>query len=141
MYMKNNVILYSTAIPFIAVNILIMVITAMPNTPNSIPRWYWPITVLAVLVAALVYWSALMIPRLKWSKGGRTLGAKIGFEVHVYEEGDDDIPENMRFLMWEAKEEGSRRRLKYKVRRACRTWSHVVERLTANFLSADIRTG
>jgi len=113
-YMKNRFTLYPIALVFIGSNIVIMVITAMPRSPNSIPRFYWPITILAVISAALVYWGALMIMRLKWGQEGGTLGAKIGFEVHVYEKGDD-IPENMRFLMWEASEEGSRRRLKYKI--------------------------
>ena len=117
---KVSVMLVSGAV--VSVNIVILVMTALP-TGGSIPNYYWPVTIVGFIGLGVAYWAVL---RLLGVKGGKldsrvTLGSKIGLEIDVYEEGDDDIPEEMGVLMREAALDGSRRRLNYKVRiSACR---------------------
>jgi hypothetical protein len=114
-YLKNRVTLYGVALAFISVNMLVLVVTAKPKDSGTIPRFYWPVTMAAVLAAAAIYWG--VFKALQMSFGGeKTLGQKIGFEVSVYNEGDEDIPEVMMRLMREAGRDGSRRRVSYKVR-------------------------
>lgn len=111
---KVSVMLVSGAV--VSVNIVILVMTALP-TGGSIPNFYWPVTVVGFIGLGVAHWAVLRLLGVKGPKpdGRVTLGSKIGLEVDVYEEGDDDIPEEMRFLMHEAALDGSRRRLKYKV--------------------------
>jgi hypothetical protein len=113
-YLSNKGILYPVTFVFIGMNLLMVVITAMPETPGTIPRYYWPITVLACLAAGAAYWGGLTSLQLKFGSE-RTLGARIGFEVNIYNEGDEDIPEDFRNIMADAFVDGSRRRVTYKV--------------------------
>ena len=101
----------------VSVNIVILVMTALP-TGGSIPNYYWPVTILGFISFGVAYWAVLRLLGVGGPKldGRMTLGSRIGLEVNIYEEGDDDVPEDMRFLMREAVLEGSRRRLKFKVR-------------------------
>jgi hypothetical protein len=113
-YMKNTFILYAVALTFIGMNALMLVMTARPKVQGEIPRFYWPIAVGGCMAMGAVYWALLKSMQLKFG-GETTLGSKIGFEVQVYNEGDEDIPPRMRFLMEEANLDGSRRRVSYKV--------------------------
>lgn len=113
-YMKNKFILYTVSLTFIGVNILMLVMTARPDIKGDIPRFYWAVAVVGSISMGALYWALLKSTQLKlW--GNTTLGSKIGFEVQVYNEGDDDIPVRMRALMEEANLDGSRRRVSYKV--------------------------
>lgn len=111
---KLSVVVVSGAI--ISINIIILVMTALP-TGGSVPNYYWPVTIVGFLGLGLAYWAVLRLLGAKGRKSDdrRTLGSKIGLEVGIYEEGDESIPEEMRFLMYEAALDGSRRRVQYKV--------------------------
>ena len=115
-YLTTRVSVMVVSGAVVSVNIVILVMTALP-TGGSVPNYYWPVTIVGFIGFGVAYWTVLKVLGVKGPKsGGRvTLGSKIGLEVNVYEEGDDDIPEEMRFLMREAALDGSRRRLKYKV--------------------------
>jgi hypothetical protein len=115
-YLKSKFIFWPIVILFIGMNTLVAVVAAMPHKPNTTPRYYWPVAMLVIAIAALLYWTGLTIPQLKLGHESQTLGSKVGFEVSIYEVGDGDIPEDMRYVIWEAKGEGSRRRVKYTVR-------------------------
>ena len=111
---KVSVILVSAAV--VSVNIIILVMTALP-TSGAVPNYYWPVTIVGFIAAGVAYWAVLRLLEVKEPK--RTLGSKLGLEVGVYEQGDEDIPDEMRLLMHEAELDGSRRRLRYKVRQSC----------------------
>lgn len=113
-YMSNKFSLYIIVLIFMGINALMIVVTAMPKAPGAIPRYYWPVTVFACVVAGAVYWCGLKSLQMTFG-GEKTLGARIGLEVNVYNEGDEDIPEHMKSGMADAKFDGSRRRVSYKV--------------------------
>lgn len=113
-YMKNKFILYAVSFLFTGMNILMMVMTALPKDPDTIPRFYWPVTVAACIAAGSIYWGGLKGLQMKFG-GQESIGKWIGFEVQVYNEGDENIPEMMRNVMVDANLDGSRRRVSYKV--------------------------
>ncbi|OAL45369.1 amino acid transporter [Pyrenochaeta sp. DS3sAY3a] len=113
-YMSNKLTLYTVVFVFIGINLLMVVITAMPDSPGTIPRYYWPITVLTCVAAGALYWCGLKALQVKFGEH-RALGACIGLEVNVYNEGDEGIPDNMKNIMADALIDGSRRRVTYKV--------------------------
>ena len=115
-YLTNTVSVVLVSGVFVSVNIVILVMTALP-TVDEVPNYYWPVTIVGFMAFGLAYWGVLRLLGVKGpTPGGRmTLASKIGLEVNIYEEGDDNIPEEMRFLMHEAALDGSRRRLQYKV--------------------------
>ncbi|KAL9044786.1 MAG: hypothetical protein Q9214_002099, partial [Letrouitia sp. 1 TL-2023] len=90
-----------------------MALTARANDPGKIPRWYWPIALGAVIAVALLYWSALQCLGPWATLGEKSLGSIIGLKLDIYQQGDSDIPEDMQFMMFEAREAGFRRGLKY----------------------------
>jgi hypothetical protein len=127
-YLRNPVLLYLISSLFVAVNIVMLVVTALPHDPGTTPRFYWAVTVIGVMGFGLVYWAvlrSLQIPGLgrreegeggteNGRERGRTLGERIGVEIRVYE-GDEEVPDDMKFLMYEAGLDGSRRRVRYTV--------------------------
>ena len=115
-YLTNGVTVLFVSSTFVSVNIVILVMTAFP-TGGSVPSYYWPVTIVGFMGFGVAYWAVLRLLGVKGpNRDGRvTLGSKIGLEVGIYEEGDDDIPEEMRFFMHEATLDGSRRRLQFKV--------------------------
>lgn len=117
-YIRNPFVLWSVAVAFVSFNVVILVVTAMPQDPGTIPRFYWPVTIVGVMTLGVFYWLVLKIFQVKGYKDSKasSISSKIGLEINVYEEGDEDIPMEMRFLMREAVGDGSRRRLDYKVR-------------------------
>ena len=78
------------------------------------PGFWFPIVVGAIFGFGTLYWSFFQILQLRW--GGRSVGERVGFEVAIYNEDDNDVPENMRNPMLEAQKDGSRHRMEYKVR-------------------------
>ena len=61
-----------------------------------------------------MYLGGVKALQAKWG-GQKTLGQKIGFEIQIHEEGNEDILESMRGLMVEAHWDGSKRRLAYMI--------------------------
>ena len=116
-YLSNRVLLIFVAIVFAALNLVVMVITALPRDPGKIPRFYWPVALVGLAGFGILYWGFLRLFQSNTSNGGYRLGSKIGFHIFVYEQGDD-VPDEMKFPMLEAVLDGSRRRLQYKVRYA-----------------------
>ena len=118
-YLKNRVILLLISFIFVSINVVILVIDALPQKSNTTPRFYWPITILAIFVVGVLYWGVLRMLRAKGSMDmgtERTLGSRLGLEVSIYEQGDQDVPEEMKPLMRDAVRDGTRRRVQYKVR-------------------------
>ncbi|KAI9709140.1 MAG: hypothetical protein M1820_003587 [Bogoriella megaspora] len=114
-YLKNRAVMLVICFIFVSINIITLVIEALPATPGTTPRFYWPITIAGVFVVGVLYWGFLRLLQARGLKTQRTLGARLGLEVKVYEEGDDDIPADMRGLLRDAARDGSRRRLQYKI--------------------------
>jgi hypothetical protein len=112
-YLKNKALLVFVATIFIAMNIVTLVMSALPHNPGQVARSYWPVTAVAVTATAILYWAALRLFQVN-NKQGSSLGSKVGFQVHIYEDGDE-VPDDMKFPMYEASLDGSRRRLEYKV--------------------------
>lgn len=116
-YMRNDFVLTFIAFIFVAINIVILVMTALPESPGTIPRFYWPISLVAVMAVGLLYWGVLRIFQVPEDQDDKSssIGSKLGLKINVYEEGDENVPMEMRFLMREAVGDGSRRRVDYKV--------------------------
>jgi hypothetical protein len=117
-YIRNDFVLGFIAIVFFSINIVILVMIALPEDPGTIPRFYWPISMAAVVAFSLLYWGALRVFQVPEAQTdtSSSIGSKVGLKIKVYEDGDGDVPVEMRFLMREAVRDGSRRRLDYKVR-------------------------
>lgn len=125
-YMKSNALIYFVSFVFAAINLVTLVMTALPASEGSIPHFWWPVTVAGVIGLGIAYWGFLRLLQVKegYKTNGQgeharrrwTLREQIGLEVNVYEEGDENVPEEMQFLMYEAIGDGSRRRIQYKVR-------------------------
>lgn len=115
--MRNHFVLGFVAVVFVSFNIVILVMTARPNDPDTIPRYYWPVTLVGVIAFGVLYWAILRLFEVSAYKDSKpsSISSKFGLEIKVYEGGDEDIPMEMRFLMREAIGDGSRRRLDYKV--------------------------
>lgn len=116
-YMRNYVVLICVATIFASFNIVILAITAIPQDPGTIPRFYWPVTIVGVMAFGVCYWGVLRVFQVSSYEDSKpsSIGSKFGLEINVYEEGDENVPVEMRFLMREAVGDGSRRRLDYKV--------------------------
>lgn len=123
--MRNNFVLALVAFVFVAINIVIMVMIALPNNPPDIPRFYWPISLVATMIVGVLYWGVLRLLQVPADQddAGSSIGSKIGLKVNVYEDGDENVPIEMRFLMRDAVGDGTRRRVDYQVRDSHRTSS------------------
>lgn len=106
-YLANKYSRHLVGGTFAALNIMIVIMTARPHKPGTIPRFYWPITIAAVVVVGVVYWMALKVLQTRFA-------AKVGFQAEIHEAGDDDIPEDLRSMMNQATADGSRMRVSYK---------------------------
>ena len=101
--------MYAIGSIFIAFNILLLVVTAMPHDAGTIPRFYWAVMVAAIIAVAGAYWSAIKVLQTR-------IGRLIGFQVKVYEHlREEEIPDSLRALWKRAVDDGSNRRLSYKV--------------------------
>ena len=116
LYLRKQALRYSVAIIFVVSNLFTMVLSARAHQPGQIPRWYWPIALGALIAVALLYWSALRCLGRQDKPNGKSLGSIIGLRLDIYQQGDSDIPEEMQFMMFEAREAGFRRGLRYTVR-------------------------
>ena len=109
-YFKSKYFLYVFGALFGGLNVTIAVISALPHQPGEVPNFYWPVAIAALVVAATLYWAVLQALQRTW------LGEKIGFEVRIHSQDDDDIPDGLTRLMRDAIADGSRRRVEYRVR-------------------------
>lgn len=110
-YLTNSILKYATVTVFIGLNMLLLVVTAMPHSANTIPRFYWAVMVAAIFAVAGTYWLVLKVLQTK-------IGKIIGIEVKIHETTDEDsdnISDSLRALLEQAEKDGSRRRLSYKV--------------------------
>jgi hypothetical protein len=115
--LTNNLVFMLVPILVIAGNIIMLFFGARPHTPNTIPRYWWPISFFLIEVGAFIYWCAMVITWIKVGpeKNRRTIGDIIGFKVNVYNETDMTIPETLQDDMVMARLDGSRRRVGYEV--------------------------
>ncbi|KAF2099470.1 hypothetical protein NA57DRAFT_55435 [Rhizodiscina lignyota] len=113
-YLKNKFVLIFVAAIFVGINIVILVITALPNDPGQVACFYWPVAIAGTVVFSVMYWGILRVFQPDNSKHRKALASRVGFEVNVYELGDE-VPDDMRFAMYEAGLDGSKRRVQYKV--------------------------
>lgn len=117
MYLKNKLMLWGVSFIFVGFNAAILILTALPIDKGEIPRFYWPVTIAAIIAAAVLHWLVIRALRMKWRGSQTTLGQRVGFEVKVYSQDDEeDIPDSLNHLMQQAIADGSRRRIEYKVR-------------------------
>jgi len=120
-YLTNRVALVSVAVVFALINILTLVTYSLPQLPDQVPRFWWPISAFIVVCVALLYWAVLRLfqDTTSWQ---RDLGRKVGFHVQIYED-EDDVPDDMKFLMYEAHLDGTRRRISYKTSGHLGAWT------------------
>ena len=102
---------------FIFGNLLILIWGAKPRDPGKIPRFWWPAIFFLIMGGSMIYWAAMMITRVRVNHHGKeeTIGSIIGFEVKIYNESDEDVPEDMQDAMVHSRLDGSRRRVGYQV--------------------------
>lgn len=116
-YLRSKLLLWSFASVLVGFNATILVVTALPETQGNVPCFYWPVTIVAIVIAAIIHWCMLRALWTKWRGGPMTLGQRIGFEVKVHSQDDEEaIPDSLNHLMREAIADGSRRRVEYMVK-------------------------
>lgn len=95
---------------------MILVVSALPKKKGTIPRWWWPVVTALAFGGSFLYWCGFMaLQRHNPFVPGRSIGGTIGFEIIVHQEEDDDFPEKFAQLMVNARNDGSGRRVEYKV--------------------------
>ena len=107
---------------FLGLNMLVVVYGPKQRLNDgqfSIDRVWWPCIFFLVLSASFIYWLALTVPQLKGKKSGRTIGERLGFKVTVYRDVDpqESWPTYMWGPMMQARQDGTGRRVEYKVSR------------------------
>jgi len=113
-YLNNSFLRIFVAVAFIVLNLLTMVMTALPKDPGRTARFYWPVSLACLIGFSGVYWAVLRLFQVNDPKRKSFVAEKLGFKVYIYEEGDE-VPEHMKFPMYEAALDGTRRRLDYEV--------------------------
>ena len=97
--------MYGIGLLFIGFNVLLLVVTAMPRDPGTVPRFYWAVMLAAIVIAGCLYWSILKLLQSR-------LGRVVGFQLQVHD-SHDEVPDSLRALMKDAVADGSNRRLVY----------------------------
>jgi hypothetical protein len=113
-YLRSKFTLYTFVAIFTGFNTAIVVTVALPRPRGQLPSFYWPVAIAALVTAASVYWGVLQMLQSSWG-GEKPLGERFGFHVRICSKDDDDIPESLTGLMKVAVEDGSRRRVEYRV--------------------------
>jgi hypothetical protein len=116
----NKYVLRLLPIIFTAGNLVVIIWGAKPRIPGTIPRYWWPIIFILIVAGGFIYWSVMMITQVELDtvnkKGEKeTIGSLIGFEVRVYNETDEGVPQAMQEAIVQSRLDGSRRRVAYKV--------------------------
>lgn len=115
-YLTHRPVLYCLATIFIGMNCVILVVSALPKTRGTIPRWWWPTITAMVLGGSFLYWSGFTALQMQNPfSPGQSVGATIGFEIIVHQEEDETFPDKFSKLMVQARNDGSARRIEYKV--------------------------
>lgn len=115
-YLTHRPVLYCLATIFIGINCVVLVVSALPQKRGTIPRWWWPAITAMVLGASFLYWSGFTALQMENPfSPGQTVGAAIGFEIIVHQEDDESIPDKFSKLMVQARNDGSARRIEYRV--------------------------
>lgn len=114
----NKYIFWVLPIVFSGGNLIVLIWGAKPHAPGTIPRYWWPAIFYFIIWGSAIYWCAIMITQIKLKKDGedRTVGSIVGFEVKIYNEMDELVPDHMQEAMVQSRLDGSRRRVEYKVR-------------------------
>jgi hypothetical protein len=114
----NKYVLCYLPIFFIFGNLLILIWGAKPRDIGKIPRFWWPVIFFLIEGGSMMYWAAMRITGMRvYSRGkDRTIGSIIGFEVKIYNESDENVPQDMQEAMVHSRLDGSRRRVGYEVR-------------------------
>jgi hypothetical protein len=115
----NKWVLRLLPIIFALGNLVVIIWGAKPRTPGTIPRFWWPVVFFLIMAGSLIYWGIMMITQVeleKVSKKGEkeTIGSLIGFQVRIYNEWDEGVPQAMQEAMVQSRLDGSRRRVGYK---------------------------
>lgn len=118
-FLTSKYIRQPLPVVFGLMNLIVLIWGASPHTPGTIARKWWPIITLSIFFGGFLYWAVFRILQVQiQSKGGqdKTIGEKIGFNVIVHNETDQDVPEHMREDIARSRLDGSRRRTEHKVR-------------------------
>ena len=59
LYLRNPLLLYLISFIFVAVNIVTLVVTALPHDAGTTPRFYWAVAVIGSMGFGFVYWAVL----------------------------------------------------------------------------------
>ncbi|KAE9379783.1 hypothetical protein N431DRAFT_527234 [Stipitochalara longipes BDJ] len=129
-------------IVFAGGNLIVIIWGAKPRTPGTIPRFWWPVVFFLIVAGSLIYWAIMMMTQVKtkkFNKEGKkeTIGSLIGFEVRIYNETDERVPQAMQEAMVQSRLDGSRRRVAYKFTggfEKIRMWSRNTKDVLGNFL-------
>jgi len=101
-------------------NLIFIIWGAKPRDLDTIPRYWWPIVFFLIIAGSFIYWAIMILIQVKikeLDKDGEneTIGSLIGFEIQVYNETDESVPQAMQEAMVQSRLDGSRRRVGYKV--------------------------
>lgn len=114
-FFKNKYILRAFSCIFAGANIVILIFAGKDRSAGKIARFWWPVTIAALVAVSFVYWAGIHLTTVKVTRGGEevAIGDIIGFKVVVYHNDDrapdevvDDIAEKLQLKI-----DGSSRRV------------------------------
>jgi amino acid transporter len=118
-FFQSRWILYSLPYVFAAANIVILIFAGKTHDSGKIPRWWWPVTLVAIIAVSGFYWSAIQLlkkTRVPADDGStRTWGDLLGIRLEIYENAAAPgvPPEVARDIndAWLSRIDGSKRRV------------------------------
>ena len=116
----NKYVFLFLPIIFAGGNLIVIIWGAKPKATGTIPRFWWPIIFFFIVAGSFIYWAIIIMMQVKLRKVNKageneTIGSSIGFEVQIYNETDEEVPQAMQEAMVQSRLDGSRRRVGYKV--------------------------
>ena len=120
-FFTNKYLLKAFSFVFAGANIVILSFAAKEESPGKIARFWWPVTIVALIFVGFIYWAGIRLTtvKVKWhGKHGNAraveIGDIIGFKVVVHND-DDRAPQEIKNDIAEklhSQIDGSSRRVK-----------------------------
>jgi amino acid transporter len=118
-FFKSRWVLYSLPYLFAAGNILILVFSGKTHNQGKTPRWWWLVTLVAIIAVSWFYWGTIQLlkkTRVPAEDGSpRTWGDILGVRLRIYENAAAPgvPPEVARDIndAWLSRIDGSKRRV------------------------------
>ncbi|OAL51370.1 hypothetical protein IQ07DRAFT_643463 [Pyrenochaeta sp. DS3sAY3a] len=115
-FFKNKYLLKAFSFTFAGANAVILGFAAKDRSSGKIARFWWPVTIAALLTVSFIYWAGIYLTTVKIRRRGELvdIGDIIGFKVVVYHNDNmapDDIKKDIAEKL-QSQIDGSSRRVK-----------------------------